>query len=381
MHDDHDHSHELITNGGEPPSRHEPRALEELFVEKGVVDREDVRRGIDWLVSRSPADGARPVARAWVDPEFRERLLADARSAAREVGLDPGLSPVVVALENTDTVHHLVVRTLCSCYPRALLPRRPTGTRACPTPRARCPSRVPCSRSSAFGSATTSRCAWSTPRPDIRYPRAPPRHRTARRRWARRSARRLRHSVDLTDRNRRPRRSHGGRLNKAGGEGGPAGPSLRSAPPTRVAAGTATRGGRTGGGWVATGCRRSGASPVPPPSGGIRSRSAPPRRDRRRCGTRSAPRSRAGRRPSARSRAATSRSSRSTSRGSRGGVARRAQGERCAVRVSREEREGVGGTRSGRWRCSLAPHGRRRSAPTASVARAPRARSSGSRRT
>ena len=91
----------------------------ELLVEK-VIEREDVRRRIDWLVSRSPADGARLVA-AWVDLEFQGRLLADARSAALELGLDPGPSPVVVALENTADVHHVVVCTLCSCYPRALL--------------------------------------------------------------------------------------------------------------------------------------------------------------------------------------------------------------------------------------------------------------------
>jgi nitrile hydratase len=118
---DHDHSHEPITNGGEPEAAARARALEELLVEKRVLRREDVRAGIDWLVSRSPADGAKLVARAWVDPEFKTRLLADARAAALELGLDPGPSPVVVAVENTDSVHHVVVCTLCSCYPRALL--------------------------------------------------------------------------------------------------------------------------------------------------------------------------------------------------------------------------------------------------------------------
>lgn len=80
-----------------------------------------MRQRIDWLVSRSPADGARLVARAWSDPGFKERLLADAREAALELGLDPGPSPLVVAVENTREVHHLVVCTLCSCYPKALL--------------------------------------------------------------------------------------------------------------------------------------------------------------------------------------------------------------------------------------------------------------------
>src|SRR5919198_1655166 len=123
-HDDehgHDHPHAPITNGDDPAAAARVRALEELLVDKGVIRRVDVRRSIDWLVSRSPADGAKLVARAWVDPEFKERLLGDARAAALELGLDPGPSPVVVAVENTEHVHHLVVCTLCSCYPRALL--------------------------------------------------------------------------------------------------------------------------------------------------------------------------------------------------------------------------------------------------------------------
>jgi nitrile hydratase alpha subunit len=118
---EHDHDHAPIANGDEPPAAARVRALEALLVEKGLVAREDVRARIDWLVSRSPADGARLLARAWVDPGFRERLLADARAAALELGLDPGPSPVVVAVENTAAVHHMVVCTLCSCYPRALL--------------------------------------------------------------------------------------------------------------------------------------------------------------------------------------------------------------------------------------------------------------------
>ncbi len=128
---DHDHPHAPITNGDEP-SAERARALEELLVEKGLISREDVRQGIDWLVSRSPADGARLVARAWVDPEFKERLLEDARAAALELGLDPGPSPVVVALENTDAAHHMVVCTLCSCYPRALLGPPPDWYKSLP---------------------------------------------------------------------------------------------------------------------------------------------------------------------------------------------------------------------------------------------------------
>ncbi len=129
---EHDHDHTPITNGSEPAAARRARALEELLVEKRVLRPEDIRAGIDWLVSRTPADGARLVARAWVNPEFKQRLLADARSAALELGLDPGPSPVVVALENSDTVHHMIVCTLCSCYPRALLGPPPAWYKSLP---------------------------------------------------------------------------------------------------------------------------------------------------------------------------------------------------------------------------------------------------------
>jgi nitrile hydratase alpha subunit len=129
---DHDHPHAPITNGDEPAAAARVRALEELLVEKGVIAREDVRRRIDWLVSRSPADGARLVARAWLDSEFKQRLLADARAAALELGLDAGPSPVVVAVENTPSVHHMVVCTLCSCYPKALLGPPPDWYKSLP---------------------------------------------------------------------------------------------------------------------------------------------------------------------------------------------------------------------------------------------------------
>jgi nitrile hydratase subunit alpha len=128
---DHGHSHDPIPDDGGPVAAR-VRALEELLVEKGVVTREDVRQNVDWLVSRSPADGARLVARAWVDPDFKERLLDDARVAALELGLDPGPSPVVVAVENTERVHHMVVCTLCSCYPRGLLGPPPAWYKSLP---------------------------------------------------------------------------------------------------------------------------------------------------------------------------------------------------------------------------------------------------------
>jgi nitrile hydratase subunit alpha len=129
---DHDHPHEPITDDGEQPVAARARSLEELLVEKGVIERDEVRRAIDWLVSRTPADGARLVARAWVDPAFKERLLADARGAAVELGLEPAESAVLIALENTDDVHHLVVCTLCSCYPKWLLGPPPDWYKSLP---------------------------------------------------------------------------------------------------------------------------------------------------------------------------------------------------------------------------------------------------------
>jgi nitrile hydratase len=131
-HDHHDHDHDPITTAGESAVDARVRALEALLVEKGVVTRDELRRRIDWLVSRTPADGARLVARAWVDDAFRQRLLSDAREAALEIGVDPGPSPVVIALENTQDVHHVVVCTLCSCYPRALLGPPPDWYKSLP---------------------------------------------------------------------------------------------------------------------------------------------------------------------------------------------------------------------------------------------------------
>ena len=129
---DHDHPHETISLAGEPLVGARVRALEELLLERGVLEREEIRARVDWLVSRTSADGARLVARAWIDDDFKERLLADAREAALELDLDPGPSPVVVALENTETVHHMVVCTLCSCYPKALLGPPPDWYKSLP---------------------------------------------------------------------------------------------------------------------------------------------------------------------------------------------------------------------------------------------------------
>lgn len=95
-------------------------AVEELLVLKGVFASADVAREVAAMAARSPARGAKMVARAWLDPAYRMRLLADGSSAAAELGLEVGPLRLVV-VENTPDTHNVVVCTLCSCYPRMLL--------------------------------------------------------------------------------------------------------------------------------------------------------------------------------------------------------------------------------------------------------------------
>ncbi len=97
------------------------RAIQSLLVEKGIVTADEVRRQVEDTDSRTPAQGARVIARAWMDPAFKARLLADANAAIGELGMDTGRDPVVAAVENSGEVHNVIVCTLCSCYPRALL--------------------------------------------------------------------------------------------------------------------------------------------------------------------------------------------------------------------------------------------------------------------
>lgn len=120
----HDHPHE------EPKHERSPwaariRAVEELLVEKGVLTREEVKAQIEYMEVRSYKNGARLVARAWVDPAFKERLLADTKAAAAELGIDAPGTIEFLTVENTDEVHNVIVCTLCSCYPRAVLGRPP----------------------------------------------------------------------------------------------------------------------------------------------------------------------------------------------------------------------------------------------------------------
>jgi nitrile hydratase len=122
MHD-HDHPHPKRPDIEDLPVTETQRlemAVRELLIEKGVFRGSDLRRAIEVIDAWTPAHGARLVARAWLDPEFKARLLADAPAAARELGVDPGPTRLV-ALENTPERHNLVVCTLCSCYPKRIL--------------------------------------------------------------------------------------------------------------------------------------------------------------------------------------------------------------------------------------------------------------------
>jgi len=98
------------------------KALESLLIDKGFVDRATLDRIVDTFETQiGPRNGARVVARAWVDPEYKKRLLADAGPAAAELGFARLHDEDLVVLENTPKIHNLVVCTLCSCYPWTLL--------------------------------------------------------------------------------------------------------------------------------------------------------------------------------------------------------------------------------------------------------------------
>jgi nitrile hydratase len=127
---DHDPHHDHAA-----PHRHPPRpdqgdtitywrameiAVRELLIEKNILTADEVRRQVEDMDNRSPLQGAKVVARAWTDPEYRKLLLSDGNAACEAMGLDRGPYKLVV-VENSDKVHNVIVCTLCSCYPRWLL--------------------------------------------------------------------------------------------------------------------------------------------------------------------------------------------------------------------------------------------------------------------
>jgi nitrile hydratase subunit alpha len=101
------------------------RAIEALLLEKDVLSEPEVQDKISYMEARSPANGAKLVARAWVDDEYKELLLSDGKAAASTLGMDPEHPAEFIVVENTPTLHNLIVCTLCSCYPRAILGRPP----------------------------------------------------------------------------------------------------------------------------------------------------------------------------------------------------------------------------------------------------------------
>ena len=96
-------------------------AVTDLLARRGLVTAEEIEARMRATDAASPAQGARMVARAWTDPAFRVRLLSDGTRAAEEMGIPMRGLPPLGVLENTPHLHHLVVCTLCSCYPRAVL--------------------------------------------------------------------------------------------------------------------------------------------------------------------------------------------------------------------------------------------------------------------
>lgn len=128
---EHDHDHTHNPHGPHPyqsdmediPYTHHQvmaEAVGELLIEKGVITADELRATIEFIDSKSPAEGCRMIARAWIDPAFKTRMLENVNDAAEELGIDAGTIPIR-AVENTDDVHNVIVCTLCSCYPRLLI--------------------------------------------------------------------------------------------------------------------------------------------------------------------------------------------------------------------------------------------------------------------
>jgi nitrile hydratase len=117
-HHDHDHPHATLPDAADRLTHYQVMevAVRELLVEKGILTADEVRRQIEDMDGRNAGLGARMVARAWIDPQYKQHMLTDGNAAAEEVGLDHGAYKLVV-VENTPDVHNVIVCTLCSCYP------------------------------------------------------------------------------------------------------------------------------------------------------------------------------------------------------------------------------------------------------------------------
>ncbi len=136
-HQDHDHGesadhhHDHADHSHPPQKDHDAapmspfevleEAVRSLMVDKGVLTNEEIAQQVDLMDSRTPALGAKVVARAWTDPAFKHALLADTGKALADIGIDIGTLAEFHTIENTPAVHNVVVCTLCSCYPKMLL--------------------------------------------------------------------------------------------------------------------------------------------------------------------------------------------------------------------------------------------------------------------
>lgn len=124
----HDHGHAHQPHPFQPDLEETPlshfqvmtQAVGDLLIEKGIVAADELRAMLEAIDAKSPAAGARMVARAWVDKAFKARMLEDVNEAAAELGIDAGSIPIR-AVENTERVHNVIVCTLCSCYQRLLI--------------------------------------------------------------------------------------------------------------------------------------------------------------------------------------------------------------------------------------------------------------------
>lgn len=132
-HHDHGHDHDHDHHHDDDAITFRVRALERIATEKGLVDPQALDALIETYEHRvGPRNGARVVAKAWTDPAYRELLLRDATTAIASMGYVGRQSEHLVALENTPTVHNMVVCTLCSCYPWAVLGLPPVWYKSAP---------------------------------------------------------------------------------------------------------------------------------------------------------------------------------------------------------------------------------------------------------
>lgn len=129
---DHDHDHD---HDDHRPTREDDDieltereatflALKSLLIEQGIVTAEEIRKRMEFNERGSPHQAARMIAKAWLDPDYKARMMADTKAAAAELGIET-TEAELVTLENTPERHNIVVCTLCSCYPRSLLGEPP----------------------------------------------------------------------------------------------------------------------------------------------------------------------------------------------------------------------------------------------------------------